>query len=133
MLDSLRLFANPPRPIPATGFKPGSATQVVVGLLVALWSIVLYTYHQPFVSHANSMLGIVAMIQVFFTMLAGLLIKLDVTADEGYDEEVSARRARRAVCLCACVVMGARMGDLVVVMGVENGERAFSGRLLLGG
>ena len=83
-------FYKSPRPIPATGFKPGSATQVVVGLLVALGSFGLYTYHQPFVSHANSMLGIVAMVQVFFTMLAGLLIKLDVTADEGYDEEVSA-------------------------------------------
>ena len=91
---------------------------MVVGLLVALGSFGLYTYHQPFVSHANSMLGIVAMVQVFFTMLAGLLIKLDVTADEGYDEEVSALRARRTGYVLARVVMGARMGDLVVFTAV---------------
>ena len=48
----------------------------------------LYTRLMPFGSRANSVLGVVAMVQVFFTMLAGLLIKLDVTADEGYDEEV---------------------------------------------
>ena len=72
-------------------------------MLVALVSFGLYANLMPFVSRANSVLGVVAMVQVFFTMLAGLLIKLDVTADEGYDEEVSALRARRTVCVFARV------------------------------
>ncbi len=77
-------------------------------MLVALVSIILYVHYKPFVSRANSMLGVVAMVQVFFTMLAGLLIKLDVTADEGYDEEVSALRAQGMDCVLARVVMAGK-------------------------
>ena len=58
------LVATPRFAPNSAGFKPGSATQVVVGLLVAMASVVIYARLTPFVSPESSTLGIIAMLQV---------------------------------------------------------------------
>jgi hypothetical protein len=66
-------------------FLDGSATQVAVGILVALVSIQVYASTEPFIHRKDDILAMTAQWGIFFTLFSGLLLKTKVPSDDGYD------------------------------------------------
>jgi hypothetical protein len=67
----------------------GSATQVVCGTLMALFSIHVYSICQPFVHDDDDVLALGAQWAIFFTLFGGLLLKLQLNGTDGYDKDGS--------------------------------------------
>ena len=70
-------------------FMEGSATQVVCGTLMALLAIHVYSICQPFIEDENDVLALGAQWGIFFTLFAGLLLKLQLNRADGYDKDGS--------------------------------------------
>ncbi|GMI30328.1 hypothetical protein TeGR_g14640 [Tetraparma gracilis] len=64
----------------------GQASQIVVAMVLASLSVVAFVHWRPFVKDANDNLAIVSQIAIFFTLLSGLLRKLDVDKTDEYDQ-----------------------------------------------
>jgi hypothetical protein len=69
-------------------FLPGSSTQIVIGMLIALMSIQVYARTQPYLADDNDILAMIAQWAVFFTLFSGLLLKINVSQTDGYDSSV---------------------------------------------
>ena len=67
---------------------PDSPTQTVVAMLLAIISIKIYAWQQPFVDDSDDFLAEVTQYSIFFTLLSALIIKVDVTKDEGYSQDL---------------------------------------------
>jgi hypothetical protein len=67
-------------------FKEGSAMQVATGMLITVVSIFVYALNTPFINNEDDVLAVVAQWSVFFTLFSGLLLKLNVTEQDQFDE-----------------------------------------------
>jgi hypothetical protein len=66
-------------------FMEGSSSQVVCGMLVALLSIHVNSICQPFIQDDDDVLALSAVWGIFFTLLGGLLLKLNLGDADGLD------------------------------------------------
>ncbi|GMH88338.1 hypothetical protein TrST_g13960 [Triparma strigata] len=66
--------------------KPGSPSQIVVAMIIALFSIVIYVHFEPYEEANEDQLAIVSQLAIFFTLFAALMIR--VKADDEWDEAV---------------------------------------------
>jgi hypothetical protein len=66
-------------------FLEGSATQIVIALLVSLVSIQVYSLTQPYLEDEDNVLAMTAQWGIFFTLFMGLLVKTKVPTDDGYN------------------------------------------------
>ena len=69
-------------------FMEGSATQIVATLLVSFSSLLLLSAYRPYRADDDDSTAIVAQIGLVLTMFASLLMKLDVTGEDGWDKDV---------------------------------------------
>jgi hypothetical protein len=66
-------------------FLEGSSTQVAAGMLVALFSTLVYTRTQPYIRDEDDKVAMAAQLAIYFTLFIGLLLKAKVPSDDGYD------------------------------------------------
>ena len=69
-------------------FMEGSATQIVATLLVSFSTLLLLSAYRPYRADDDDSTAIVAQVGLVLTMFASLLMKLDVTGEDGWDKEV---------------------------------------------
>jgi len=67
---------------------PGSPSQIVFALLLALLSIAMYTHLKPFDRDQDNSLAIVSQWSIFFTLFAALLKKMKVDEEDHYDQNL---------------------------------------------
>ena len=67
---------------------PESATQIVIGMLVACAAIFFYGKARPYVREQDDSLAEYAQWAVFFSLFASLLLYVDVNIDDGYGDMV---------------------------------------------
>ena len=68
--------------------SPGSASQVVVAMILAMISIKVYGYFQPFIEDSDDILAEITQYSIFLTLLSALMLKVDMTNEEGIDDNV---------------------------------------------
>ena len=66
--------------------NPGTASQIVLNMLICLFSMRVYAQYQPYIEDKNDRLAEIAQWQLFFTMFAALCIKVDITHEDGYNQ-----------------------------------------------
>jgi len=66
----------------------GQASQIVVAMVLASLSVVAFVHWRPFVKDENDNLAIVSQGAIFFTLLAGLLKKVEVDKTDKYDDNM---------------------------------------------
>jgi len=67
---------------------PGSPSQIVFAILLALVSIAMYTHRKPFEREQDDALAIVSQWSIFFTLFAALLRKMKVDQDDNYNQNL---------------------------------------------
>eukprot|EP00941_MAST-03F_sp_MAST-3F-sp1_P002472 g2472.t1 len=67
---------------------PGSPSQLVLALLIALFFSVYAAYTEPFISDTDDVTALLAHVQIFVFIFAALLIRSDVSSAENYDPDV---------------------------------------------
>ena len=65
-------------------FNAGTASQIAVAIFICLFSMRVYAGYKPFIKETHDRLAETAQWQLFFTLFGGLLIKVDVTTEDGY-------------------------------------------------
>jgi hypothetical protein len=65
---------------------PGTPTQIVVAMLVALCSVVVYITTKPFLKDEDDTLAIVTQLSIFFTLFGALLVRVEVDKTDKYDQ-----------------------------------------------
>ncbi|GMH70102.1 hypothetical protein TrLO_g7545 [Triparma laevis f. longispina] len=72
--------------------KPGTASQIVVSILMCLGSIRTYAYYNPFVDPKTDIIAEVAQWSLFFIMFGALLIRVNIDSeslqDRGYFDAI---------------------------------------------
>ncbi|GMI14835.1 hypothetical protein TrVE_jg9019 [Triparma verrucosa] len=72
--------------------RPGSASQIVVSMLMCLGSIRTYAYYNPFVDPKTDIIAEVAQWSLFFIMFGALLIRVNMDSeslqDQGYFDAI---------------------------------------------
>ncbi|GMH57413.1 hypothetical protein TL16_g02375 [Triparma laevis f. inornata] len=66
----------------------GTASQIVVGMLISVITTGLYIHWRPFEQESDDDLAIVTQVSLFFTLLAALLKKVEVDKTDQYNEQV---------------------------------------------
>ncbi|GMH77627.1 hypothetical protein TrLO_g10306 [Triparma laevis f. longispina] len=66
----------------------GSASQIVVGLLISVITSGLYIHWRPFEKESDDNLAIFTQISLYFTLLAALLRKVDVDKTDNYNQSI---------------------------------------------
>ena len=61
---------------------PGTAYQMVIGILISQLSIKMYSFYQPFVEDDDDFLAEITQWQTFFVLFGALLIFVDVSGDD---------------------------------------------------
>lgn len=66
--------------------KPGTASQIVVAMLLSIFSIVVYVNFAPFLEDGDDVLAAVTQVSIFFTLLGALLVRVKI--DNDYDQQI---------------------------------------------
>jgi hypothetical protein len=66
--------------------RPGTPSQLVLNLIICVCSMKIYAAYKPFVSDRVDKLAELAQFQLFFTMLAALCIKVDISDEDNYNK-----------------------------------------------
>ena len=69
-------------------FNPGSASQMVISMLICLFSMRVYAEYTPFIQYSHDQLAEMAQWQLFLTLFAALLVKVDVAGESEADKAV---------------------------------------------
>ncbi|GMH48343.1 hypothetical protein TrRE_jg8423 [Triparma retinervis] len=80
--------------------RPNTPSQIVLNLIICICSIKIYATYKPFVSDKVDKLAELAQFQLFFTMLAALCIKVDISDEDNYN------KATFDMCLAGMQFMG---------------------------
>lgn len=67
---------------------PGSSTQIICAILICIVALVVTTSTSPFLSASDDVLTSVAHLDLLMTLLGALMLKLQLPATDGYDDEV---------------------------------------------
>jgi hypothetical protein len=67
-------------------FAPGTATQLVVAMLICLLAIFVLSVHRPYVNEDSNRFAVFVNWQMYFVLFTALLIKTDVTTDDAYSQ-----------------------------------------------
>ncbi|GMH79530.1 hypothetical protein TL16_g08175 [Triparma laevis f. inornata] len=67
--------------------RPGSTSQVVLALILAMASVVLYTHLRPFVEDEDDNLAVVCQVSVFITIFAALIVRIEVDQIDSYNQD----------------------------------------------
>jgi hypothetical protein len=77
----------PQHAAPTNSLSPSHArTQIAASMVMCLGAMRIYAGYKPFVDHGNSLLAECAQWQLFFTMFAALLIRVDVDKESVQDK-----------------------------------------------
>ncbi|GMH83903.1 hypothetical protein TL16_g09752 [Triparma laevis f. inornata] len=68
-------------------FSAGSASQIVVSIMICLLSMRVYSGVGPFINENDDKLAETAQWQLFFTLFGALMLRVDVTAEYGDDKD----------------------------------------------
>ena len=68
--------------------NPGTPSQIVLNLIICIFSMKIYAKYHPFVNAKADKLAEIAQYQLFFTMLAALCIKVDISEEDNYNKRV---------------------------------------------
>ena len=68
-------------------FSPGSASQIVISILICLVSMRVYSGFKPFINDKDDKLAETAQWQLFFTLFGALMLRVDVTNEYGNDRD----------------------------------------------
>ena len=66
--------------------KQGSASQIVLAMVLAFGSFGVYVRFAPFVKDEDDVIAITAQISLFFSLFASLLIKANIDEEDGYNQ-----------------------------------------------
>ena len=66
--------------------NPGTASQIVISMLICLFSMRVYAKYEPFINYKHDRLAEVAQWQLFFTLLGALCVKVNLD-DENYQDK----------------------------------------------
>jgi len=91
--------------------RPGTATQIVISIVISLGSMKVYSKYSPFVKDEHDWLAEVGQWQLFFTIFAALLMKMDVTTIDGYNVMAF------DMMLCVLQLIGPALGAFQVLYG----------------
>ncbi|GMH80167.1 hypothetical protein TL16_g08430 [Triparma laevis f. inornata] len=69
-------------------FNAGTASQIAVAIFICLFSMRVYAGYKPFIKETHDRLAETAQWQLFLTLFGGLLIKVDVTTEDGYSQQI---------------------------------------------
>ena len=64
----------------------GKASQIVVAMVIASFSVVAFVHLKPYLKDENVTLAIVSQVSIFFTLLAALLKRVNVDKTDKYDQ-----------------------------------------------
>jgi hypothetical protein len=67
--------------------NPGTPSQILLNLIICVISMRVYSKYRPFVDEKSDELADVAQVQLFFTMLAALCIKVNIDAEDEYNQK----------------------------------------------
>jgi hypothetical protein len=65
---------------------PGTEAQIILNIIICIGSMRVYAEYTPFKSSANNSLAETAQWQLFATMLAALMIRVDAVGEDGYSK-----------------------------------------------
>jgi hypothetical protein len=65
--------------------KPGTASQILISLLICFASMRIYSGLAPFIKDSHDFLVEIAQWQLFFTLLGALCIRVDITAEDKWN------------------------------------------------
>ncbi|GMI40527.1 hypothetical protein TeGR_g4099, partial [Tetraparma gracilis] len=68
--------------------NPGTPSQIVLNLIICIFSMKMYAKYNPFVNAKADKLAEIAQYQLFFTMLAALCIKVDISEEDNYNQKM---------------------------------------------
>jgi hypothetical protein len=68
--------------------QPGTPTQIMLNLIICIFSMRVYALYKPFVDGNDDQLAEVAQWELFFTVLAALCIKVGIDDEDGYNRNV---------------------------------------------
>ncbi|GMI58414.1 hypothetical protein TeGR_g1540 [Tetraparma gracilis] len=66
----------------------GTPSQIVLNLIICIFSMKMYATYSPFVNAKADKLAEIAQYQLFFTMLAALCIKVDISEEDNYNKRM---------------------------------------------
>ena len=66
----------------------GTMSQLAIGLLVAVLSMLVYAVWSPFDDRATNHFALASQLGLIMTLLAGVLVRARSALDDGYDEDV---------------------------------------------
>ncbi|GMI31435.1 hypothetical protein TeGR_g2949 [Tetraparma gracilis] len=66
----------------------GTPSQIVLNLIICIFSMKMYATYSPFVNAKADKLAEIAQYQLFFTMLAALCIKVDISKEDNYNKRM---------------------------------------------
>jgi len=65
---------------------PGTPSQLAIGCLLAMASLIAYVHFQPYNDKSNGYLQLSCQIAIFVTLFAGLIIVANVAKEDGYNQ-----------------------------------------------
>ena len=68
--------------------NPGTPSQIVLNLIICMFSMNTYKTYMPFNSTKANKLAEITQWQLFFTMLAALCIKVDISEEDNYNKRM---------------------------------------------
>jgi hypothetical protein len=68
--------------------NPGTPSQIVLNLIICIFSMKMYATYSPFVNAKADKLAEITQYQLFFTMLAALCIKVDISEEDNYNQRM---------------------------------------------
>ena len=66
----------------------GTTSQVVIGILLCISSLLVYTTYEPFIDDIDDNLTVTAQIQSFLVLFTGLVLRAGVADEDGYNKEL---------------------------------------------
>lgn len=68
--------------------RPGSTSQIVLTMVLAMGSVVIFTHVRPYVAERDDDLAVACQISVFITIFGALLVRVEVDTIDSYDQTI---------------------------------------------
>jgi len=84
---------------------PGSPTQGIFATIIAYLSTLLYLGCQQFPDPSVNRLGVMAQVQLFFTFLSALMVKMDISTMSNYDAAIFDNMLIALLFICPAMLL----------------------------